>query len=307
MKKKNPKIDLVFKKLFGSEENKDILLSLINAILPLHQQIAEIVLKNPYNVSDYADGKLSILDIKAQDENGVLYDIEMQIRGNEFYGRRTLYYWAKMFGSQLDYINEMQTADEQITEFEVLRNLEKQDKLGYSGLKKCIVISLMDFNFFDDEKYNRFFMLKDGESNETHKDLDYLNLYFIELQKFSGKLKPVKTTLERWITFLNNAHKYSKDNLPKDLAEIKEIHKASLKLEAMYLDEKENGYYESQQKFLMDENSRLIEALDKAVEKASNERNIEIAKNSFRAGLSNEIITTITGLTIEQVEELRTK
>ena len=52
MLKVNPKIDLVFKKLFGSEENKDILLSLINAILPDHQQIATITLKNPYNVSE---------------------------------------------------------------------------------------------------------------------------------------------------------------------------------------------------------------------------------------------------------------
>jgi predicted transposase/invertase (TIGR01784 family) len=65
MNKFNPKIDLVFKKLFGSEENKDILLSLINSILPLDQQVAKIDLKNPYNVSDYAEGKLPILDIKA--------------------------------------------------------------------------------------------------------------------------------------------------------------------------------------------------------------------------------------------------
>ena len=68
MAKVNPKIDLVFKKLFGSEENKDILLSLVNAILPQHQQIAFLTLKNPYNLADYTDRKLTILDIKAQDE-----------------------------------------------------------------------------------------------------------------------------------------------------------------------------------------------------------------------------------------------
>jgi len=203
MSKINPKIDLVFKKLFGSEENKDILLSLINAILPLHQQIAEISLKNPYNVSDYAEGKLSILDIKAQDENGVQYDIEMQIRGSDFYGKRALFYWAKMFGSQLDYVVD-NTKDK-----------DKDVEIGYSDLKKCIVISLMDFNYFEDKKYNRYFTLKDGDTNEIHKGLDYLDLYFIELKKFKGKLQTVKTTLERWITFLNNAHKYTKDNLPQ--------------------------------------------------------------------------------------------
>ncbi len=305
MSKVNPKIDLVFKKLFGSEENKDILLSLINAILPLHQQISEISLKNPYNVSDYAEGKLSILDIKAQDEHGVAYDIEMQIRGSDFYGRRTLFYWAKMFGSQLDYIDDFETANEQITELEKLADLEKQGKLGYSGLKKCIVISLMDFNFFNDEKYNRYFMLKDGETNETHKDLDYLDLYFIELKKFKGKLQTLKTTLERWITFLNNAHKYTKDNLPQELAEIKEIRKASLKLDTMYLDEKEKSYYEGQQKFLLDENARLKEAVEKAGVEAETRKQLEIAKSLLQTTLSDAEIAKHTGLTLEQVKKLR--
>ncbi|MDW8297319.1 MAG: PD-(D/E)XK nuclease family transposase, partial [Raineya sp.] len=69
----NPKIDLVFKKLFGSEENKDILMSLINAILPPHQQVADITLKNPYNFADYIEGKLSVLDIKAESVDGRLF------------------------------------------------------------------------------------------------------------------------------------------------------------------------------------------------------------------------------------------
>ena len=289
MSKVNPKIDLVFKKLFGSEENKDILLSLLNAILPLHQQISEINLKNPYNVSDYAEGKLSILDIKAQDENGVQYDIEMQIRGSDFYGKRALFYWAKMFGSQLDYV------------IDDTKDKDKDVEIGYSDLKKCIVISLMDFNYFEDKKYNRYFTLKDGDTNETHKDLDYLDLYFIELKKFKGKLQTVKTTLERWITFLNNAHKYTKDNLPQELAEIKEIRKASLKLDTMFLDEKEKSYYEGQQKFLIDENSRLKEA----VEKAGIEAKTEIAKSLFETTLSNEDIARHTGLSLKQVQELR--
>ncbi len=329
MSKVNPKIDLVFKKLFGSEENKDILLSLINAILPLEQQVAKIMLKNPYNVSDYAEGKLSILDIKAEGEDGKLFDVEMQIRDTKFYGRRTLYYWAKMFGSQLDYMNSFSTANEQITESERLAELEKQGKLGYSALKKCIVISLMDFIFFDDTKYHRFYTLKDGETHEQHKDLDYLDLYFIELKKYKGHLQNLNTTLERWITFLNNAHKYDNKTLPKELAEIKEIRKASQKLDAMYLDEKEKGYYDAQQKFWLDQNAFIKETVEKAVEKAVGEAvekavgeavekavgeavgqaelnsKIEIAKNAILEGSKNEFIAKITGLTAEQVETLR--
>jgi predicted transposase/invertase (TIGR01784 family) len=290
MSKVNPKIDLVFKKLFGSEENKDILMSLINAILPENQQVKKITLKNPYNVSDYAEGKLSILDIKAEDEQGRLFDVEMQIRGSKFYGKRALFYWAKMFGAQLDYV---------LDETQENNDLE----VSYLDLKKCIVISLLDFNFFDDKEYHHFYTLKDGKTNERHKDLDYLDLYFIELKKYKGKLQDVKTTLERWITFLNNANKYDTKKLPQELAEIREIVKASKTLEAMYLDETEKGYYDSQQKFWLDQNTFMKEA----VEQAELNRNIEIAKKLIKRNLSNNDIAEDTGLTVEQIEQLRSE
>lgn len=305
MARVNPKIDLVFKKLFGSEENKDILLSLVNAVLPEHQQITDLTIKNPYNVSDYAEGKLSILDIKAEDEAGNLYDIEMQLKGTSFYGKRTLYYWAKIFGSQLDYLSE-----------EDIRKKEKKGKF-YSDLNKCIVISLMDFEFFDDDRYHRCFVLQDQETHESHPDLDYLDLYFIELEKFEHKYKTVKTILDRWIKFLNNANIYSKNTLPKELAEIEPIKKASEKLEIMYLDKKEREYYEAQQKRYLDELSRIQEAVEKAVEKAVEEaveeavekaewnKKIEIAKIALSEGLDNEIIAKLTNLPSESIEQLR--
>jgi predicted transposase/invertase (TIGR01784 family) len=167
----------------------------------------------------------------------------------------------------------------------------------------------MDFNFFDDTKYRRFYTLKDGETHEQHKDLDYLDLYFIELKKYKGKLQNINTTLERWITFLNNAHKYDNKTLPKELAEIKEIRKASQKLDAMYLDEKEKGYYDAQQKFWLDQNTFMKEAVEKAQaegkEQGELNSKIEIAKNAILEGSKNEFIAKITGLTTEQVEKLR--
>ena len=64
----NPRVDFAFKKLFGSEENKDLLISLLNAILCEPEPIVDLELKNPYNLADYKAGKMSILDIKALDE-----------------------------------------------------------------------------------------------------------------------------------------------------------------------------------------------------------------------------------------------
>ncbi len=338
MARLNPKVDLVFKKLFGSEENTDILLSLINSILPADRQIAQLTLKNPYNLSDYLQGKLSILDIKAEDEHGKQYDIEMQLQGSSFYGKRTLFYWAKMFGSQLDGTPEEMELDE-----------DNKPKLGYAELKKCIVISLMDFKMFKDERYRRCFTIKDLDTNEMPESLDYLELYFIELKKFTKKLELVKTVLERWISFLNYAYGYSQTNLPDELSEIQEIRKAARRLEIMHFAKEERDHYESQQKFWLDAHSIMRERLDQAErqglakglqkgiqeglekgiekgleeglekglkegrekglqegkEKGFQESAVTIAKNLIQLGMDNQTIQKGTGLTRDQIEELR--
>lgn len=291
----------MFKKLFGSEENRDILLSLINAILPQDQSVKNIILKNTYNVSDYFDGKFSILGIKAEGEDSRLFDIEMQIRGSKFYGKRTLFYWAKIFGSQLDYVLEEDL------------DMDQHQEFGYSDLKKCIVISLMDFNFFKDQKYHRAYTLKDRETNEWNQDLDYLDLYFIEMKKFKEEIKEMKSLLDRWISFLNNSHKYDSKHLPKELAEIKEIRKASHQLDIMYLDEKEKSYYESQQKFWLDQNSYLKEqiaqakalAKEEVASEIREELRIDMAKAAIREGLDNQMISKLTALSAAAIEKLR--
>ena len=65
----NPRVDFAFKKLFGSEENKDLLISLLNAILP-DAKISEVELKNPFNLADYQAGKISILKLVMKKDVG---------------------------------------------------------------------------------------------------------------------------------------------------------------------------------------------------------------------------------------------
>ena len=59
----NPKIDLVFRKLFGSEENKDLLVSLINSVVEPNIHVTEVTIKTPFNLADYQGAKESVLDI----------------------------------------------------------------------------------------------------------------------------------------------------------------------------------------------------------------------------------------------------
>ena len=76
----NPRVDFAFKKLFGSEENKDLLISLINAILENEPDIVDLTLKNPYNLAEYQAGKMSsILYLKTLNKNTRRFYMEMQI------------------------------------------------------------------------------------------------------------------------------------------------------------------------------------------------------------------------------------
>ncbi len=101
MEKLSPRIDIVFKKLFGVEENKDLLISLINSIVSKEDQVADIILLNPYNVQNFKQDKLSILDIKAKGLDGKRFNIEIQISDEADYDKRALYYWAKLYSEQL--------------------------------------------------------------------------------------------------------------------------------------------------------------------------------------------------------------
>lgn len=285
----NPKVDLAFKKLFGSEENKDLLKSLLNAILPPHEQLTELELKNPYNLTDYIDGKLSILDIKAVDEKGKWYDIEMQVEPLRHYGQKALYYWGKVFTGQID-SGEL-----------------------YSKLHKTIVISILDFIYFPhDERHHRIFSLRDIETYEICKGLDYMDLHFIELKKFKKELKEIKTTLDRWVTFLNNAYKYEKNKIPEELAADKEVQKAIEKLDLMYLDKKEREYYEAAQKTMRDSAEALLTAKEEGREAGREEgreagekaKAVEMAKRLKKENEPVEKISTYTGLSKEEIKDL---
>ncbi len=125
MCKINPRIDFAFKKLFGSEENKDLLISLINSIVSEKDQVKDLTLKNPYNFEDYKDGKLSILDIKAQGTNDVWFNVEMQIGTDFSFDKRSMYYWARLLCDQINSKGDL-----------------------YKELQKTICINILNFNIF---------------------------------------------------------------------------------------------------------------------------------------------------------------
>lgn len=297
----NPRVDFAFKKLFGSEENKDCLISLINSIVSEKDRVVDVILLNPCNAREYHDAKSSILDIKAKDEKGHYYNIEMQIASDTDYNQRALYYWSKLYAEQL--------------------------KIGglYKNLKKTISISLLNFNHFNEEEgYHHVFHLLHAKSHQRY--FEDLELHFIELERFDKDLAHIKTALDRWITFLTHVEEY-RNKIPPQLEVDPSVTKAITTLEHLYLNDQERMVYEGQLKWLMDQASAieqtrieavelglaegLAEGLAKGLAKGRAEGRAEgieaVARALLKEGMPVNHIATVTGLTIEAIHVLKKK
>ncbi len=138
--------------------------------------------------------------------------------------------------------------------------------------------------------------------------LDYMELHFVELKKFKKELSEINSSLDRWITFLNNAYKYEKDKIPEELAADSEVKKAIEQLDVMYLNEKEREYYEAEQKAIRDRAAIMQSAFNKG-EKKGIEMGIEegvriTAAGMKKKGLAAEVIADVTGLPVEEINDL---
>ena len=216
MSKLNPRVDFAFKKLFGSEETKvEVLIPFLNAILPTQDQVVSVELINPYNLKDYPLDKLTILDIRAIDTKGHQLTIEMQVTDQLHYEKRALFCWSDVYAKQLS------------------------EGQGYSDLKKTIAIHVLNFNLLDEAPYHNIYKIKNIKSQkEAFQDFQ---LHTIELKKFDGTkpLQDLKTSLDRWVTFLTKAHDFSKNKVPSELKAEPGIEKAITLLDTLYLDDTE--------------------------------------------------------------------
>ena len=292
MCKINPRVDFAFKKLFGSEENKDLLISLINSIISEQEQIEEIELKTPYNLADYRAGKLSILDIKAKSIQGVWFNVEMQISEDYNFDKRAIYYWAKLVTEQLS------------------------EGMMFKELKKTISINIMDFNFIPNrEEMHNCYKIINTATGKDDKLHNIFELHYIELRKFKKTYQEINSVLDRWSSFLTKADKLNKNDIPEQLKIDKDIVKAISAVDRMF-DEEERAIYETRMQSLADVESKIASAEEKGMEKGMKkgrqagrqegrqEAIKAIAIKMIAAGADVHTIIQTTGLLQATIEQL---
>jgi predicted transposase/invertase (TIGR01784 family) len=268
----DPKVDVVFKQIFGAEKNKAILISFLNAVLDWtgEREIVAVEILNPYLEQENINDSYGILDIKVQLDNGELVDVEMQIGDRADMERRSTFYICRMFGDQ------------------------KIIKGKYKDLKRAIAINILDFvRIKDSQRYHtRFRLLELEESIEL---TDAIEIHFIELPKLKEEMANYGSPLDRWAMFLKG---WDDMKLMERLSEEDPaIAKAKKALEEMAADPRAKEIYEQRLKAIMDKNSDLYEA--------KLEAKLEDARNALLEGIAPPIVAKITGLPLETVQKLK--
>lgn len=261
----SPKIDFIFKQIFGNENHPSILISFLNSILEPRNKVTSVTIKDRFLEKEYISNKYSVLDVRAETDKGEKINIEIQRVDQKNIIERSMYHASKMYSEDL------------------------KSGEDYSSLKRTICINIIDFNYFDDNRYYRGSIHKDIQTNEIISDL--IELHFIELKKFNKE--NIDNMLDCWIEFINNPQ----SKIVRDM-EFKEkvVREAKDELIKISMDEEQRELYRLREKALLDEVSILNSAI--------RQERTNMAKKLLDK-LDDNSIREITGLSIEQLEELR--
>ena len=274
----DPKMDFVFKNIFGSEKNPKILISFLNATLKPKDLITSVEIKNTDINKNYIEDKFSRLDVKATTSNDEIINIEIQLKNEYNMIKRSLYYWSKLYSEQLN---------------------EGED---YSLLKRTICINILNFKYLKTRMFHSVYRMKEIHTNEELSDIE--EIHFIEIPKLEDG-SDEKDMLVAWIEFLKNPESEKVRSLEMSVDEIREAKDELIK---MSNDDTQRELYEMRAKTLRDKVSALNEAERKGIKKGREEgeknKAIEIAKSLIDLGLDKESIAKSTGLDLCEVEKL---
>ncbi|MCT7950176.1 Rpn family recombination-promoting nuclease/putative transposase [Ancylothrix sp. C2] len=278
----SPKTDFAFKKIFASEDSKDILISFLNALLYEGEPtIEDLEIIDPYSAGRNIGLKDSYLDVKARLQDETIVIIEMQVLNVEAFDKRVLYNAAKTYATQL------------------------KSGEGYFKLKPVIALTITDFIMFEetDEICSRF-VFKEKQKLFDYKD-NHLELVFVELPKFTKTLEELETLADKWIFFIKTAP--SLETVPDKMAEVPALEKALRIANEVNLSREEMEELEKRVMFLEDQKGVLRLGLREGREQGLREGQTTLILRLLNRRLGEvpaDIQDQINSLTLEKLNSL---
>ena len=271
----DPKVDFVFKNIFGSSNHPEILISFLNATLKPKKKIVSVDINKTDIEKQYIEDKYSRLDVKATTSNDEIINIEIQLKNENNMIKRSLYYLSKMYEEQLN---------------------EKED---YSKLIRTVCINILNFKYLKTENFHTGYRFKESETNEELTDV--MEVHFIEIPKLNDS-SDEKDMLVAWTEFLKDPESEKVRDLELS---IEEIRQAKDELIRMSNDKKQRELYDMRANSLRDKISELNAVEKKGREEGIQEGRKETAKNLLKLGVSIDVIIEATGLSKEDIDKIR--
>ena len=272
----NPFTDFGFKKIFGEEASKPLLLDFLNAILPENDKIAILSFKNNEQLGQTEFDRKAIYDIYCENEKGEKFIVELQKAKQNYFKERTIYY----------------------STFPIQEQAEKGE-WNYN-LKAVYCIGILDFTFDDYEnepeksEVIHTIKLKNQNGKTFYDKLTYI---YLEMPNFKKSEVDLKTRIDKWLYFIKHLEDFqSIPTIFNDDIFSKAFEKAEIaKYGAAELDN-----YENSLKTYRD----LKGVIDTAFDEGKLEGKLEIARSLKLLGIEADIISKSTGFTKEEIEKL---
>lgn len=292
--------DVVFKKIFGDMNNKEVIKGFLSSILNIPKEEYELLkIESPFlNISDSATDKIGILDVKLSTKNKKIIDIEIQVARMKHMRERVLYYLSKM---TLDQIGAGE---------------------NYDKIQKVISIIIAADHILIKENNNQHnrYLLCDKETDSIFTDKMEVNT--LDLMKKADP-KTSDPNITKWVDFFNAKTEEELEmihNMPdsavkqaaKIVLEVNQDKEVRIKAEQrenalrVYNTEieasKQSGIKEGIKQGIQ---QGIKQGMEKGMEKGMENKAIEIAKKLLQTNLSLEQISIVTGLTINEIENLK--
>ena len=277
--------DYAFKRVFGTEENKDVLQDFLECILDIPSEtIAGVELMDKEFHKSLLSEKLGILDIKLRLKDGTFIDIEIQNSWHFDFPERTLYYWSKMYNEAIK---------------------QGQD---YTKLPKCITINLIGKGFNKNKRLHNKYLVLEQDTKEplvSKLEIHILNLEKARLLK-EGQYKNNKTKrLLNWLKFIETDNPEVREVLEQESPMMR---KANTTIELMEMSPRDKWLYDSRMKYEHDRASCISEGyrqgLECGLDKGAYQNKLETANLMKKANCEIDFIMQMTGLTKEEIEKL---
>ncbi|MGL6106666.1 Rpn family recombination-promoting nuclease/putative transposase [Romboutsia sp.] len=268
----DPKVDYIFKNIFGSEKHPNILISFLNACIKSKSPITEVKIKNTEITKEYIEESFSRLDVLATTQNGEVINIEMQRADEKNMIKRSLYYWSKIFAG------------------------EYKVKGKYSSLPRTICINVLDFKLLEEEKFHNVYILKNKENNNMLTDV--MEMHFVEIPKM--KEIDQDDMLSLWTAFLNDPNN---EKIVELEAKYDALHEAKIELARLSRDPKEAELYRMRENAINERRNFFLETFENGRE----DRDTEIVLNMLGEGLDEGMISKLTKIDIIKIKEIREK